>query len=164
LDLVFTNATAQRRSFLAFSDDLLVVEKGVLVAGEAPIQDLASLHMEPRRIGYSKGSTTSTEFGSLFPRAQMVATDSLEQAAMFLNGGGLEGFATNHAILARLQREVPGSRVLPGAWGSERYALGMPIARAQAPEAFPVFVGRILQPGVLRGFVDRSGFQGANLP
>jgi polar amino acid transport system substrate-binding protein len=43
-----------------------------------------------------------------------------------LTAGSLEAFATNKATLFEISDEPPGSGVLPGRFGLERFAIGIP--------------------------------------
>jgi polar amino acid transport system substrate-binding protein len=162
VDLVFTNATEERRKFIDFGPVLLNVGKSVLATGQSPLKDMQSLHAGRYTIGYSKGSTTATEFSSIFPQADMAPVESLDRAAAMLLEGTLQGFATNVAILATLAARVPGSTIFSEFWGAERYALGTPLGRHGADAVLSAFSARAKESGFLEDCIARSGFAGAS--
>ncbi|AOB31941.1 hypothetical protein AKI39_16355 [Bordetella sp. H567] len=161
VDLVFTNATRERAQYIAFASVLLTVGKTVLVTPQSPVQDMQSLGAARFKIGYSQGSTTGTEFSSIFPKAELVPMENLDRAAAALRAGEVDGFATNMAILSKVAAAVPGARILPGSWGLEQYALGMPQGRQDALQALSSFSAWAARSGALAAFIGQSGFAGA---
>lgn len=161
VDLVFTNATRQRAEYIDFATVLLTVGKSVLVTPQSPLHDIQSLGTARFRIGFSKGSTTGTEFSTLFPKAELVPVETLERAAALLEDGALDGFATNRAILSKVEESVPGSRIIPGSWGREQYALGTPHGRQDVRQILSSFSAWVSRSGTLETFIRDSGFAGA---
>ena len=165
VDLVFTNATAERKAFVDFTGTVLNIEKSVLLAPASPITALDQLDQPALRIGVSTGSSTGRELLEIYPRAQLRDMASLQQAGQALVRGEIAGFATNKSILFALQEQVPGSRVLPGAWGMESFALGLPKGRAAAGLAYVErFAARQQANAQLARWIDQAALRGAVLP
>lgn len=161
VDLVFTNATADRTRVIDFSTTLLDVPKSILVRASAPYADLAALQGQRVRIGVSTGSSTGAELVSILPVAELVTIPTLQQASTMLNEGRIMGFATNNSILQELATGLPGSRVLPSAWGSEHFALGIPKGRDPGRTFIERFATWQVQQGALAQIVDASRMRGA---
>ncbi|WP_157792994.1 transporter substrate-binding domain-containing protein [Bordetella genomosp. 8] len=161
IDLMFTNATEARKQFISFAPVLLEVGKSILAPAASALHQLAELDERGYRIGFSKGSTTGTEFGKLFPLAEVVAVDDLVSAASLLQAGRLDGFATNKAILLKLAASMPDARLLPDDWGKEQYALGVPLAHDEARPLLTAFSHWLASSGKLEQYTEVSGFQGA---
>jgi polar amino acid transport system substrate-binding protein len=164
LDLVFTNATADRARVMDFSPTLLDVEKSVLVPPGSPYASLGSLEGVPARIGINVGSTTGAELAKVYPCARLVPVPTLQQAADMLGGKELDGFATNKAILFEVADKVAGSTVLSGAWGLEHFALGIPLKRDAGRSALARFAQFAQSSGLLHDAVLASRLRGTVAP
>jgi polar amino acid transport system substrate-binding protein len=159
VDVVLTNATSERASYIHFSRPLLALEKGVLVPTESPARNLGEVTAQGSRIGFSAGSTTATEFGQVYPGVSLVAVPSLPEAAALLANGSLDGFATNKAILGQLAQAPGGGRILDGAWGVEHLALGIPITRGAGLSFVQRFAQWAAESGALAQAVAQSGLR-----
>lgn len=163
LDLVFTNATAPRTRFIDFSPTVLDIEKSVLVTASSTYDTLEALHGLPVKIGINVGSSTGTELAASFPEASLEPVPTLEQAASWLASAAIDGFATNKAILFELADQLPGSRVLAGAWGAEHFALGIPKGRAVGRQFLDRFARRAESCGLLAKAVACSRLRGTGV-
>jgi polar amino acid transport system substrate-binding protein len=81
-----------------------------------------------------------------------------------LADGNLDAFATNKAILHELSDSVPGSRVLPGAYGREAFALGIPKGRVAGLPWLRDFVEKAKADGTVQRAVERAGLRGTSAP
>lgn len=165
VDLVFTNATPERARTIDFSPAVLDVEKSVLVPAASSFGSLDALRSRPARIGVSVGSSTGTELAMIYPAVQLEPVPTLSQAAKLLTQGRIDGFATNKAILFELADQVPGARVLPGAWGYEHFAIGIPQGRAGGRAFLERFAREaVAAGGVLQRAVEQSRLRGTAVP
>ncbi len=165
VDLVFTNATSERARTIDFSPAVLDVEKSVLVPAASPFGSLDALRGRPARIGVSAGSSTGTELASIYSSLRLEPVPTLQQAAKLLTQGRIDGFATNKAILFELADQVPGARVLPGAWGYEHFAIGIPQGRAGGRAFLERFAREAAAAGgVLQRAVEQSRLRGTAAP
>jgi polar amino acid transport system substrate-binding protein len=160
VDLVFTNATAERAQVIRFSPSLMDVEKSVLVPAGSPIGSIEALGGRTARIGVSSGSSTAEEFAPLYPSAVLVAVPTLLQAGTLLGQGSLDGFASNSAILFELADQLPGARVLPGHWGLEHFALGIPKGREVGAACVDAFSAQAAASGLLGTAIAQSRLRG----
>lgn len=164
VDVVLTNASSERAKYIHFSRPLLTLDKSVLVPTTSPVHALADLTSDGIRIGFSAGSSTANELAPLYPKATLVAVQSLAEAASMLAGSSLDGFATNKAILRQLAEAMGGGRLLEGAWGVERFALGIPIVRGPGLAFLQRFAEWASESGVVVEAVAQSGLQGVMRP
>jgi polar amino acid transport system substrate-binding protein len=93
----------------------------------------------------------------------VVSTHSLEEVIRLLSSGELDAFATNKAILSELADNVPGARILSGAWGRECIAIGIPKSRIQALPVVSGFCAYAKNSGLLAEAVRRAGMRGAQI-
>ncbi len=163
-DFTFTNATAERAKDMDFSPTVLDVEKSALVAGNSPLRALDGLKRPGVRIGVSQGSSTSAELAPLYPAAVTVPAPTLQQAIAMLGSGQIDAFATNNAILYEMGDQLPGSRVLPGRWGMEHFAVGIPRGRDAGRAFIADFVRQATADGTVQRAVARANLRGTVQP
>jgi polar amino acid transport system substrate-binding protein len=94
----------------------------------------------------------------------VVPVATLKEASQMLADGRLDAFGTNKAILNELSDDVPGSRVLPGRYGLENFAIGVPKGRAQGLPWLRDFVEKALADGTVARAVQRAGLRGTSAP
>jgi polar amino acid transport system substrate-binding protein len=92
--------------------------------------------------------------------AQTVPMDSLADGGRALAEGRLDAYSSNKAILFQMSDGLPGSRVLPGSWGEESIAFGVPKGRSAALPYIVAFVKKAREEGSVRRAADRAGVRG----
>jgi len=160
VDLVFTNATAERAKFLDFSPTVLEIEQGYLVPRGSAIASAADVDRAGVRVGVSQGSTSQGVLTKELRHAVVVPTPNLGAAAEMLSAGKLDAFATNKAILFELGDKVPGSRVLDGRWGMEKFSFGIPKGRDAALPLLGELVAGARADGTVAKAAERAGVRG----
>ncbi len=164
VDMVFTNATPIRKKDLDFSPPVLQVEQGYLVAAGSAIRTLDEVDREGVRVGVSEGSTSESTLSRELLHATVVRTPSLRASVDMLTAGKLDAFATNKATLFEMADEISGSRVLPGRWGLESFAIGIPKGREAAMPPVSAFVSSARSDGSVSRAVARAGLRGTVAP
>lgn len=159
-DFAFTNATPERARQMDFSPAVLDVEKGVLVLANSRLRVLDDVNKPGVRIGVSVGSSTGTELKPIYPKAKLVPANTLAEAAEMLRANKIDGFATNKAILFEMSDKLPGSRVLPGHWGMEHFAIAIPLGRDAAQDWVGDFVRRVIADGQVGAAAKRVNLRG----
>jgi polar amino acid transport system substrate-binding protein len=161
IDMVFTNATSARRQDLDFSPPVLDVEQGYLVAARSTIAAASDVDRPGLRVGVSEGSTSQGTLSRELRNARVVTTPSLKAAIEMLGKGELDAFATNKATLFEMADDLPGSRVLPGRFGVETFAIGIPKGRAAGLPVVDRFVQEAKAQGAITRAIERAGLRGA---
>jgi len=72
----------------------------------------------------------------------------------------LDAFATNKGILFELADTLPGARVLPGRWGLEHLAIGIPKGRDAGAPWLREFAEQAGASGAVRRAAERAGLRG----
>lgn len=160
VDLVLTNATAPRMEYMDFSPTLLEIEQGMLVPRGSAIKSDAEVDRPGVRVGVSQGSTSQAALSKELKNATVVPTPSLQAAAQMLAAGKIDVFSSNKAILFEMSDSVPGSMVLPGRWGLERLAFGIPKGRRAALPLVGDLVEAAKADGAVKAAVERAGLRG----
>lgn len=160
VDIVFTNATAERAKTMAFSSTFMAVEKSFLVPRGSSLHVIEDAAKPGLTIGVSKGSSTSEELKALYPNVKTVEIDTLKHAGQMLASHKIDAFATNDAILYQLSGSVPGSHVLPGHWGMEHFGAGIPKGREAALPYLNDFLKQSAQDGSIARAIKRVNLRG----
>jgi polar amino acid transport system substrate-binding protein len=164
VDMVFTNATAARSKDLDFSPTVLQVEQGYLVPADSDIRAMAKIDREGVHVGVSEGSTSEGTLSRELRNAAVVRVISIKAAIDLLRARKLDAFATNKATLYEMSDELRGSSVLPGRWGLESFAIGVPKGREAAMPLVSAFVTEAGANGLVARAVEHAGLRGAVLP
>jgi polar amino acid transport system substrate-binding protein len=91
----------------------------------------------------------------------VAAIASINEAIDMLATGRLDAFATNKPTLFEMSGELRGSRVLPGSYGTETFAIGIPKGRRAAMCFVNRFVDEARAQGTIARAVERAGLRGA---
>ena len=164
VDMVFTNATPARMRDLDFSPTVLEVELGFLVSRSSPIRSIDEIDRPAVRLGVSAGSTSEATMSRELQNATLVKAPSLNAAIAMLEAGKLDAFATNKATLFEMSDQLPGSRILPGRWGLEHFAIGLPKGREAAMPLVSGFANDVKADGRVARAVEHAGLRGVVLP
>ena len=81
-----------------------------------------------------------------------------------MSAGAITAYATNKASLFEMSEKLPGSRVLEGRWGVERFAIAMPKGRDQAMAFVRQFIHDVKSEGLINAAAARAGLRGAATP
>jgi polar amino acid transport system substrate-binding protein len=160
VDFTISNATPARAADAAFSQTLLSLELGYLVAAASKVKSIAGVDLPGVQVGVAMGSTSERTLPKMFDQAIVVSAPNLELAIAMLQRGELDVFATNKPILFEMSDAMPGSRVLDGRWGEEHIAIAIPKGREQAMQYLRRFVDDVRTNGVLAQIADRAGLRG----
>jgi polar amino acid transport system substrate-binding protein len=159
-DFTVTNSSAERARLVDFARPVLQLELGVLVPRGSPVQAVDALDRAGLVVGVSQGSSSERVLGGRFQQAKLRTFPSLAAAAEALRRGEVAAFATNKGILFELADQVPGSQVLPGAWGAEHLAPAIPKGREAGMPYLNEFAEALRTDGGVQRAADRAGLRG----
>jgi polar amino acid transport system substrate-binding protein len=161
VDFTVSNSTPARAASVTFSQNLLTIELGYLVAAASPITVIADIQRAGLRIGVTQGSTSQSTIPKLLPNATVVPSENYKRGIEMLEQGEIDTYATNKPTLFEMSDQMPGSRVLEGRWGEEHLAVAIPKGREAALEYIQHFVQEVQSNGLLAQSVERAGLRGA---
>ena len=163
VDVVFPNATPDRAKDIVFSKTFMQLEQSYIVSVNSSIKDISQIDSIPRKIGVSMGSTSQKILGEKLRNITITPLPNLDQALKQLQTGQIEVFATNKGILYELAKQLPGSRILDGAWGYENFAIGIPKGRELAVPRLNEFLNEVYKNGKIKQAIEKSGLVGTIL-
>jgi polar amino acid transport system substrate-binding protein len=160
VDFTISNATPARAIDVDFSQTLVSLELGYLVAAASPIATISDVDRPGLRIGVTQGSTSQRTIPNRLPNAIVTPAQNSRHAVEMLERGEIDLFATNKPTLFQMSDQMPAARVLEGRWGVEHIAVAVPKGREAALEVVHRFVEDAQASGLLAEAVERAGLRG----
>jgi polar amino acid transport system substrate-binding protein len=105
-------------------------------------------------------STSQATLATVLKQANVVPVGRLQDVPGLLSRGELDAFASNKAILHDVADQVPGARLLPGAYAIERQCLAIPRGRESALPFLEDFVRQCVRSGLVAGAAERAKLRG----
>jgi polar amino acid transport system substrate-binding protein len=163
-DFMVTNATAERMRLVDFAPPLVALELGVLVPPGSQVDTVERMDLQGVTVGVSQGSSSERVLRERLKLSKLQTFPSLDAAADALRAKAIDAFATNKGILYELSAKVPASTVLPGRWGAEHLAAGIPRGRPAGLAYLRVFTDEVRRNGELARATERAGLRGTVEP
>ena len=160
IDIGFMPADDARRQRVDFSPPYFIIECTYLVAGGADIKALAGVDRPEVTVVGIAGSTTIAAAGRVLKAAKIVPAKSVDDAMEMMRTGAAQAFALTHDALPPLQRKLPGSRILDGAFQTTGVAIAVPKNRPAALAFVKDFVETAKANGTVRRAFDAAGLNG----
>jgi polar amino acid transport system substrate-binding protein len=160
IDIGFMPADDARRQRVDFSPPYFMIESTYLVAGSTDIRTLADVDRPNVTVVGITGSTTIAAAGRSLKTAKVVGAKSVDEAIAMMNSGAAQAFALTHDALPPLQRNLPGSRILDGAFQTTGVAIAVQKDRPAALAFVRRFVERAKSDGTVRRAFDAAGLSG----
>jgi polar amino acid transport system substrate-binding protein len=161
VDFTVSNSTPARAATVTFSQNLLTIELGYLVAAASPITAITDIQKPGIRIGVTQGSTSQGTIPKMLPNATVVPAENYRRGIEMLEHGEIDTYATNKPTLFEMSDQMPGSRILDGRWGEEHLAVAIPKNHEAGLEYIRRYVEEVQTSGLLAQAVERSGLRGA---
>jgi polar amino acid transport system substrate-binding protein len=155
IDIGFMPADDERRTRVDFSPPYFVIESTYLVTGHSAIKTLADVDRREVTVVGIAGSTTMRAAGRSLKSAKVVPAKSVDEAMGMMKAETAQAFALTHDALPTLQKQLPGSRILDGAFQTTGVAIAVQKDRPAALEYINDFVESAKANGtVQRAFND----------
>lgn len=161
VDFTISNSTPARAAFVTFSQTLLTIELGYLVAANSPITAIADVQKAGLRIGVTQGSTSQGTIPKLLPNAIVVPAAGYKRGIEMLEHGEIDTYATNKPTLFEMSDQMAGSRILEGRWGEEHLAIAIPKEHADGLDYVKGFVEDVQTSGLVERLAAQAGLRGA---
>jgi len=163
IDIGFMPADDERRARLDFSPPYFVIESTYLAAGSSDIKRLADVDRPEIAVVGIAGSTTLRAAGRSLKTAKIVSAKSVDEAIALLKAGTVQAFALTHDALPPLQKQLPGSRILDGAFQTTGVAIAVQKGRPAALAYLTDFIQKAKADGTVRRAFDAAGLNGLSI-
>jgi polar amino acid transport system substrate-binding protein len=159
IDIGFMPADAERRKRVDFSPAYFVIESTYLAVG-SDIKTLADVDRPEVTVVGVAASTTMRAASRSLKSAKVVPAKSVDEAMDMMTSGSAQAFALTHDALPRLQKMLPGSRILDGAFQTTGVAIAVQKNRAAALAYVTRFIEDAKANGTVRRAFNDAGLQG----
>jgi polar amino acid transport system substrate-binding protein len=159
IDIGFMPADDERRQRLDFSPPYFIIESTYLVAAGADIKTIADADRADVTIVGIAGSTTLRAAGRVAKNAKLVAAKTVDEAMDALKSGKAQAFALTHDALPTLQKTLPGSRILDGAFQTTGVGMALQKNRQAALAFVTRFIEAAKADGTVRRALDEAGLK-----
>ncbi len=160
IDIGVMPADEDRRKRVDFVPPYFVIECTYLVADNPEIKAIADVDRDGMTVVGIAGSATERAAARSLKLAKIVEAKTVDEAMAMMKAGTVQAFALTHDALPPLQPQVPGSRILDGAF--ERFGVGMAVQKDH-PAALAYiknFIERAKADGTIRRAFDDAGLNG----
>jgi polar amino acid transport system substrate-binding protein len=151
IDVGFMPTDAERRKRVDFSPAYFVIESTYLALG-SDIKTLGDVDRPEVTVVGVDGSTTMRAAIRSLKTAKVVPAKSVDEAMDLMRSGTAQAFALTHDSLPTLQKSLPGSRILDGAFQTTGVAIAVQKNRAAAL----AYVARFIEDAKVNGIVRRA--------
>lgn len=159
IDIGFMPEDEERRKRLDFSPSYFLIESTYLATEASGIQAMEEVDREGVTVVGIDGSTTMRAARRSLTAATMVIAKSIDEAMALMKSGGAQAFALTHDALPRLQGQLPGSRILDGAFQKTGVAIALRKERPAALAYVRAFIDAAKTDGTVRRALDDAGLQ-----
>ena len=163
IDVGFMPADDERRKRLDFSPPYFVIESTFLAAASSNIQTIAEVNRPDVTVVGIAGSTTIRAATRSASTAKIIAAKSIDEAMALMKAGHAQAFALTQDSLPPLQKELPGSRILPGAFQVTGVAMAMPKNHPAALAKVTQFINQAKVDGTVRRALDQAGLSSLSI-
>lgn len=156
-DVAFTPVDAERKRHVEFGNDYFLGESTCLVLEGSKLSAMADAdHADVRIVGV-ENTATIRSLRRAVTKAKAIGTTSLDEALTMLKEGKADAIALGRESLKSLQADLPGSRILDGAFHQAGTAIAVRKGRPAALAAICRFIEVAKADGTVRRALDAHG-------
>ncbi|HEY0236315.1 MAG TPA: transporter substrate-binding domain-containing protein, partial [Afipia sp.] len=159
IDIGFMPADDTRRERVNFSPAYFTIESTYLAGASTDIKTMADVDRPGIVVVGINGSTTMRSAARSLKNATVVTAKSIDEALQMLKDGKVQALALTHDSLPKLQKQLPGSRILDGAFQKVGVAIAVRKDRPAALAFVMAFMESAKTDGTVRKAFDDSGLQ-----
>jgi polar amino acid transport system substrate-binding protein len=163
IDVGFMPTDDERRTRVDFSPPYFVIESTYLVAGLSAIKTFADVDRREVTVVGIAGSTTMRAAVRSLKNAKVVSASSVDEAMGMMKAETAQAFALTQDALPILQKQLPGSRILDGAFQITGVAIAVQKDHPAALAYVKDFVEGAKANGIVRRAFDGAGLNGLSV-
>ena len=163
LDATFVGITADRAEAIDFGPVVFEIQTTYLVPAASAIASIAEIDRAGVRIAVPAKSAQEAHLRKTITAATLlpIPAEAPHRALDLLKAGEADAFSHVAPMLAAVQGDLPGARILPGSYFNVPIAIGVAKGRPPAVADFArTFVERATQSGLLLQAIARAGATG----
>ncbi len=160
-DVTFMPKDEARAQIVDFGPDYSLQESTYMVAPGSSIRTLADVDRPDVRVAGVANTATGRSAERTLKHAKIVSVTGQEDLLAMLQSGGADAIALSREALTGLREQLPGARILDGAFHQAGIAVAVPKGRRAALAYVTRFVEEIKAAGEIRRALDRAGLREA---
>jgi polar amino acid transport system substrate-binding protein len=160
-DVTFLTIDQDRAKVMDFGPPYYLYEFTYLVPAGSTIQNQNEVDRPGVRIAVAEGSVTARNREQALKNATLKRFKTLAEIREQLAAGSVDAAAAGHETLAGLATQLPGARVLEGAFSIDGVAVAVPKDRPAALAYVSEFIETAKAGGLVRQAFDAAGFKDA---
>jgi polar amino acid transport system substrate-binding protein len=159
-DVTFLVVDPERTAAADVSSTYMQSEFTYLVPAGSAIRDIAEADRPDIRISVPRGDAVDLSLSRILKQAKLVRADSQAAGIDLLRNGQVDAYAAPRPALLALSAQVPGSRVLSGAFAMTSWAAFVPKNHDARLAYVTSFVEKAKADGMVAQFIEREGLRG----
>jgi polar amino acid transport system substrate-binding protein len=165
-DITFLAPTPERRALIDFGPAFMEMEMTLLVPGSSPITSQSEADQAGRKIVVYERTAVEEMLKKKMTKATIVRVPifGYKQAFSLLRSGEADAFADLRDALMSYQPDLPGSRIVPGNYGSNALAIGYAKDRPATAVFVKVFTTSVIASDFVTQAIEKAGVRGAAAP
>lgn len=154
---------AEEKSIL--SPDFMLADAMYIAAPGKQFADASQIDQSGVKVGVSQGGGSDQLLSRALKLAQVVRVPGgVPNAVEALRSGAADVWAANPVTLRAIEVALPGSKVVPGAYTTGRYAVSLPKERSVAAQnKLAEIVNEAKRTGVVLKAIESAGFKGVRV-
>lgn len=158
VDVTFMPVDASRQARFEVGPAYTFVESTFMVTGETGITKVEEVDREGIRIAAVADTSTLRLAQASLKKASIVPVATVAEAVQLMKDGKADGFALSRDSLPAYVAQIPGSRIVEGAFQRSGVAIMVQKGNKDALEAATDFITTARTDGTIRKALDHAGY------
>jgi polar amino acid transport system substrate-binding protein len=158
VDVSFMPVDEERKKRIAFGPDYALGESTYMVTAALPAQTVADVDRQGVRVIGIANTTTIRAAGRTLKNTTIAPVTSVGEAVAALRDGKADAFALSRDSLPTYVKQVPGSRMVDGAFQQIGIAIAVAKGKPAALAAVTEFMDEAKRNGTVRKALDNAGY------
>ena len=159
VDVAFMPVDEERKKRIAFGPDYVRAESTYMVTAALPAKTVDEVDRPGVRVIGIANTTTIRAAGRTLKNTTITPVTSVGDAVAALRDGKADAFALSRDSLPTYVKQVPGSRMVDGAFQQIGIAVAVAKGKPAALAAVTEFIDEAKKSGVVRKALDNAGFK-----
>jgi polar amino acid transport system substrate-binding protein len=164
VDVAFMPVDEERRKRIAFGPNYVLGESTYMATTASGAKTVDEVDRAGMRVIGIANTTTIRAAGRTLKNTTITAVPSVQEAVALLRDGKADAFALSRDSLPTYVKQIPGSRVVDGAFQQIGIAIAVAKGKPAALAAVTEFMDEAKKTGVVRRALDSAGFENPVAP
>jgi polar amino acid transport system substrate-binding protein len=159
VDVAFMPVDEERRKRVAFGPNYVLAESTYMATAACGARTVEEVDRAGMRVIGIANTTTIRAAGRTLKNTTITAVPSVQEAVALLRDGKADAFALSRDSLPPYVKQIPGSRVVDGAFQRIGIAIAVAKGKLQALAVVTEFMDEAKRNGTVRRALDSAGFE-----